>query len=156
MKAIYTISDRHSPKLTREEQVMLQPWNDYEKAIESLENDPREELTRNEATALMGMSTGAFSREVKDNQMFLAKCEPRLTGRASYYSRKDLIDHMKRLKKGEEPALLLYERTALSDDAFLEKYGKTTNQVFRKGSYLTVGGYIPTEEEERLNEPSKK
>lgn len=99
MKDIYTLSDGHSPKLTRKEQVMLQPWNDYEKAIESLENDPREELTRNEATALMGMSTGAFSREVKDNQMFLAKCEPRLTGRASYYSRKDLIDHMKRLQR---------------------------------------------------------
>lgn len=127
---------------------MLEAWNEYEQAIESLEADPREELTRGEATELMGMSTGAFAREVKDNQMFIAMCEPRLTGRASYYKKQDLIDHMRRLQKGEEPALLLYNRTALSDKDFKKKYGKTKEQVFRKGSYLVVGGYIPTDEEE--------
>ena len=129
---------------------MLEAWNEYEQAIESLEADPREELTRGEATELMGMSTGAFAREVKVDcpQLFFARWEPRLTGRASYYKKQDLIDHMRRLQKGEEPALLLYNRTALSDKDFKKKYGKTKEQVFRKGSYLVVGGYIPTDEEE--------
>lgn len=126
---------------------MLEAWSDYKGAIENLKADPREELSRGEATELMNMSTGAFAREVKNNQMFLAMYEPRLTGRASYYRRKDLIDHMKRLDKGEEPALLLYNRTALSNKEFKEKYGKSKEQVFQKGSYLVVGGYIPTDEE---------
>lgn len=135
---------------------MLSAWGDYDKAIKSLEEDAREELTRNEATELMDMSTGAFARLVKDNQMFLAKYEPRLTGRASYYRRQDLIDHMKRMQKGEEPALLMYERTALSDAEFKKKYGKTKEQVFIRGSYLLLDGYIPTEEEEREKRKTRR
>ena len=119
---------------------MRKIWKDYDSAIEKLKQCKKEKLTRNEATAVMGISSGAFAREVRCNSMFIALCEPEITSVATFYKRDDLIEHFERLKNEAEPALLIYRRHALSDQEFERIYHKPKSLVFESGTNLTVGG----------------
>lgn len=119
---------------------MRRLWKDYEDAIQRLNESAKDKFTRNEATELLGISSGVFAREIRCNSMFIAMCEPEITSTATYYSRKDLIAHFERLRDEAEPALLIYRRHTLSDEEFESIYHKTKDRVFEVGTNLTVGG----------------
>lgn len=120
---------------------MRKLWQDYDGAIAILAKDKRDKLTRNEATELLGVSTGVFGREVRMNSMFIARYEPEITSIATYYDRRELIAHFERLRDEREPAKLIYDRHIMTDAEFEERYGKSKADVFAPGTYLCVGGW---------------
>lgn len=124
---------------------MKRPWKDYKGAIDRLKDyaqrNSAEEITRAEASEVMGMSNSVFSREVKNNSLFLAYYSPRITSRGTYYKIADLLDHLERLdSRPQDVAELFYYRYCKPGD-FGERYpGKTINDVFSPGTYLILGG----------------
>lgn len=124
---------------------MKQLWQDYEGALRGLEEytrgNPKDELTRAEATEAMRMSNNVFAREVKNNSMFLALYTPRITSRGTYYKVHDLREHLERLNsRPQDVAELLYYRFCKPDE-FGKRYpGKTIEEVFAPGTYLVLGG----------------
>ena len=117
---------------------MHKPWKDYAGAVERLKAVTEEEptLTRNRAQEVIGIAPSVFGKQVISNCMWIAKNRTDL----KRYQTRDLIRHFERMRDRVEPARLLYDRYALSDEAFEERYVAPKMVVFAKGTNLSVGG----------------
>lgn len=120
---------------------MRKRWNDPAGAAERLRavEDERPKLMRIEAQEITGMSAAVFGREVIANPMWIARnTEEVLPSGVRYFQTADLTRHFERMRDKRECARLLYDYYYLSDQAFLDEYGKPKDVVFGPGTFMAV------------------
>lgn len=123
---------------------MRKRWDDYGGAAEKLRAVEGESptLMRKQAQDITGMSPVVFGREVLANPMWIARNSEDVHPGATYFRTADLARHFERMRDKRECARLMYDYFYLSDQAFLDEYGKPKEVVFAPGTALalTVGG----------------
>ncbi len=119
---------------------MRKRWDDYAGAAERLAAAEGESptLMRKQAQDITGMSPAVFGREVLANPMWIARNTEDVHPGATYFRTADLVRHFERMRDKRECARLLYDYFYLSDQAFLDEYGKPKEVVFAPGTTLTV------------------
>lgn len=126
---------------------MRKRWNDPAGAAERLRavESERPKVMRVEAQEITGMSAVVFAREVLSNPMWIARNTEDARPGVTYFNTADLARHFERMRDKRECARLMYDYYYLSDQAFLDEYGKPKDVVFATGTSmtLTVGGGDP-------------
>lgn len=113
-----------------------EPQKDWKSRI-----DREKMYTRSEACEALRMSGSAFSRNVKDNSLWIAYAKPVYVGKRVLYLGEELIKQIERIYDNEKILELLSCFYRDTDKQFEKEIGKPKDTVFAEGTYIEFGGW---------------
>ena len=123
---------------------MRKRWNDPAGAAERLRavESERPKVMRFEAQEIPGMSAVVFASEVLSNPRWIARHTEAARPGVPDGKTAAVARDFERMRDKRECARLTYDYYYLSDQAFIDEYGKPKDVVFAPGTSmtLTIGG----------------
>ena len=119
---------------------MRKKWEPKDATIENI--DKNHVYLRTEASERLGMSENVFSREIKDNCLFIAFGNTVISGKTVMYPGQELLDQIERLQDDRESLELIASLMRHTPQKFKKDHnGKSKAVVFEEGNYLNGLGW---------------